>query len=47
MATPKAREQGRIGTEGDAASGTADRTFNGAATVALPLLPAAPVPARQ
>ena len=44
MATPKAREQERIGTEGDAASGTADRPFNGAATVALPPLPAALVP---
>ncbi|MYD89560.1 MAG: Uma2 family endonuclease [Caldilineaceae bacterium SB0662_bin_9] len=44
MATPKAREQERIGTEGDAANGTADRPFNGAATVALPPLPAAPVP---
>ena len=44
MATPKAREQERIGTEGDAVNGTADRPFNGAATGTLPPLPAAPVP---
>ena len=44
MATPKARKQERIGTEGDAVNGTADRPFNGAATGALPPLPAAPVP---
>ena len=44
MATPKARKQERIGTEGDAVNGTADRSFNGAATGTLPPLPAAPVP---
>lgn len=44
MATPKAREQERIGTNGSTVNGTADRPFNGAATVALPPLPAAPVP---
>lgn len=47
MATPKAREQGRSGTEGDAANGTADRPINGAATIALPPLPAAPVPGSE
>ena len=42
MATPKVQE--RIGTDGSTVNGTADRPFNGAATVALPPLPAAPVP---
>ena len=44
MATPKAREQERIETNGNTANGTAERPFNGAATVALPQLPAAPMP---
>ena len=44
MATPKVQEQARIGTDGNTVNGTADRPFNGAATVALPPLPAAPVP---
>ena len=42
MATPKVQEQARIGTDGSTVNGTADRPFNGAATVALPPLPAAP-----
>ena len=42
MATPKVQERERIGTH--TVNGTADRPFNGAATVAPPPLPAAPVP---
>ena len=44
MATPKVQEQERSGTHGNTVNGTADRPFNGAATVALPPLPAVPVP---
>ena len=44
MATPKVQERERIGTDGRAMNGTADRPFNGTATVALPPLPAAPMP---
>ena len=42
MATPKVQERERSGTH--AVNGTADRPFNGTATVALPPLPVAPVP---
>ncbi len=42
MAAPKVQE--RIGANGSTVNGTADRPFNGVATVALPLLPAASVP---
>ncbi len=41
MAAPKLQE--RI-ANGSTVNGTADRPFNGVATVTLPLLPAAPVP---
>ena len=44
MATPKVQERERIGTDGGTVNGMADRPFNGAATVALPPLPVAPVP---
>ena len=46
MATPKVQEQEKIGTEtdGSTVNATADQPFNGAATGALPPLPAAPVP---
>lgn len=47
MATPKAREQEPIETSGNTVNGTAERPFNGAATVALPPLPAAPVPGSE
>ena len=44
MATPKIKEQERIGTDGSTVNGMADRPFNGAATVALPPLPVLPMP---
>ena len=44
MATPKVQVQERSGTDGSTVNGMADQPFNGAATVALPPLPAAPVP---
>ena len=44
MATPKIQEQERIGPDGGTVKGTVDRAFNGAAAVALPPLPAAPMP---
>ena len=44
MATPKVQAQERIGTDESNVNGTADRTFNGAATVTLPPLPVAPAP---
>ena len=44
MATPKVQERERIGTDGGIVNGMADRPFNGAATVALPPRPVAPVP---